>query len=313
MNDISSISDLNNKIRQRKYSEIRQDYSSMLNNLSYEKMNEAISLIENNIIEQFENSFPSQKSVLQKHIKDALRYQMKDIYNNVGFEYLFDRFSRSLFDIFLYPLTDNGRKKHFYKAKADFIYLDSYYCHNNEKKPPYSLIRLLLTQKDDGKGISFVIKTIDKIINDFLGLDKVSLAIKWAKKASSVLKNDEDMLKEFSRHLFEQSSTLDLDIEGLLDEVKSCTNLSDIIQEVNEDMKNIKDILKFAVVDAMDLDLVFFNSVDKNMDKLNSSIHSLVDRIVDTMHSVDAEQLEQKKMLYQERKLLIEDMKIWVE
>ncbi|WP_303820069.1 dynamin family protein [Actinobacillus minor] len=323
VNNVAAISDLNNRIRQAKYSEIRQDYALLLNTLSFNTMSEAFSIIEDNILKQFENRFPQQANIAS-HIKEILNIQMKDSQNNAGFEYLFDRFSRSLFDIFLYPLSDSGRKVHFNKAKADFIYLDSYY--SSEKKAPYSLIRLLLTQEDNGQGIRNVVTNIDKIINEFLP-DEINIAtgsfslLKKAKEKLQTVLTDRgskaEFLKEFVSHLFKQSGTLDLDIDGLLDEVQPCNKEEDIIKEVNTDMKNIKDMLEHAVVDAMDLDLVFFNSVDKSMDKLRSAIdlsnsNSLIYKIVEAMQSKELAQLEQKKAIYQQIQALNVDIKAWL-
>ncbi len=317
VNNVAAISDLNNRIRQDKYSKIRQDYALVLNALSFNTMNEAISIIENNILKQFESRFPQQehKRHILTYIKDELNIQMKDSQNNVGFEYLFDRFSRSLFDIFLYPLSDPGRKEHFEEAKADFIYLDSYY--SREKKVAYSLIRLLLTQEDNGQGIQNIVTNLDKIISEFLPEEPKLLgkAVTFVKKLGK--DSDTEYLKEFVSHLFKQAGTLDLDIDSLLAEIKPCNKEEDIINEVNTDMKNIKDMLEYAVVDAMDLDLVFFNNVDKSMDKLKFAIdlansNSLIYKIVEAMQSKELAQLEQKKAIYQQIQALNVDIKAWL-
>ena len=62
-------------------------------------------------------------------------------------------------------------------------------------------------------------------------------------------------------------------IDDILEKVKSSITDDQVLEEINTDIKNLKKILKAAVIPAANLELAFLNSIDKQIKRLIAAFH----------------------------------------
>lgn len=284
-NDFSS-ERINLSQREKILSEIKQNSAELIRGF-FEEEGENI---EANIIQNLCDATTETPSIQIKEIikKYIIETQKENIYDSEKYEYLFDRFARNVFDMFNYNLGSPARIQKFNNAKKDFIYLDSYYCENKEFD--FDLITLLLTQKSDDKNlIKEIFKIISETVKDWID-DKfhIELANKGfetlRKVGASFFRRNQSIGDENHKQKLNSSSKdklFDLvDAGYIAKHVKSNQEIDDIVKEINLDIDLIQDIIKNAVIKAMNVEAVFFNSIDKQLSLLESETKSEKFRII---------------------------------
>lgn len=279
----TSIIQTNAKAREKKFDSILQDFSDSLEKLSKLKTDQ----IRNKILDSLVANLKHENVVIDANkIKSLLEeimlpFKPEHLQHN-QFNFLFDRYSRHVFDIFSSPLGGDDREKKFNNAKVDFLYLDYFYALNSNAKN-YQMISLLLTQKEGGLYES-ILKRTNQIIDSFIdnythhntvlqSAEKVKTGFNWiknklTKQEDKPLENNnslESQKDSLVKMFFGENSIFDIDIHRYISQPKSASSLEDIVNEINTDMENIKKILCDAVSPAMGLEPVFLNSMEKKI------------------------------------------------
>lgn len=286
----SQFSLTNFKAREQKFYSILQNFSDTLQELSKSKTRLVKDKILNALLEQLkqENNSVDNNSVKALLEEIITPFDIENSPHN-QFEFLFDRYSRHVFDIFASPLGDKSRELKFNNAKADFLYLDHLYSLNAHQKN-YTLINLLLTQ-EEGKIYEAILKRTHQFIDDLVdnythhkvilqSAETLKTGFNWVKNKlgqkeedkAEVAQNTTSSKKDLIEKFFNENSIFDINIYQYISNPKIASSLEDIVNEINKDMINIKKILRDAVSPAMGLELVFLNSMDK---KITESIRIL--------------------------------------
>jgi hypothetical protein len=252
---------MNQSIRNKLHPKFLEEYIKLIRRITDEKSKE----INNSILETFitsiignETVLPDTKEMIKKESEKVIEKLSADIAHNDGrFLYLIERFSRDIFDILISnPLITTDRKNKFREAEMEFSYLDNYYENGNG-----SLLSMLLVgEKKSG------LENIKELGSELLSL--VSGASNVSKKL--------DILREVAtkiNNLNQNNSKINID-EIIKDKKRSETE-DEVLNEINRDIENLKDILKIAVVPATNLDLAFFNSIDKEIKLLIDSCKNI--------------------------------------
>lgn len=257
-------------LRNKISTQIRQNISDVIRDFFEQNGKEK----EAQIIENLLNELNPERNIAVRNelIQFIQNVRTENIYSHEKYEYLFERFARNLFDIFNYSLGSNARTQKFNNAKKDFIYLDAYYC--EDKDEDFKLISLLLTQKsEDESTIELILKKIYKAIGDWIKND--TFHIDKAKETIGVLKNffakgSDSEKKEES--IITTKKLFDLvDAKDIAKHANKSATRTEILHEINTDITNIKDIIRNAVIKAMDIETVFFNSFDKQLSTLQEA------------------------------------------
>ncbi|SUT91000.1 dynamin family protein [Actinobacillus lignieresii] len=317
---------INPYLRSSLSEEIRQNISDIIQDFFEEygknKENEIIEYLLSSLIRVHNDDI---KRELIQFIQSV---RTENIYSPEKYEYLFERFARNLFDIFSYSVGSNARIQKFNNAKKDFIYLDSYYC--EDKEEDFKLISLLLTQSDKDERILQVIfekiyKAIgDWIKNDTLYIDKARETVELVQQGWGFLKgkfNKEytnEVLQEPTKKEVKTSKKLfDLvNAEDITKSIKQSKSKADIINEINADINNIQDIIRNAVIKAMNIETVFFNSFDKQLSLLDDSsegdnlqyhrYRALINKIINVNHAQELSDIDKTIELNKRKQTLLE-------
>lgn len=285
----SQFSLTNFKAREQKFYSILQNFSDTLQELSKSKTRLVKDKILNALLTQLQQENNSvDHNVLRTLLEEAITpFDIENSPHN-QFEFLFDRYSRHVFDIFASPLGDSGRESKFNNAKADFLYLDHLYSLNTHKRN-YTLINLLLTQKESELYEAILRKTeefIKSIADNYThhemilkSAETLKTGLNWVKNKFGQKEEDtteinhamENSKEEIIENFFNES-IFDINIHQYISSPKVANSLDGIVDEINKDMENIKKIFRDAVSPAMGLELVFLNSMDK---KITESIQIL--------------------------------------
>lgn len=186
------------------------------------------------------------------------------------FSHLINRFARNVFDAVIeHPLFDKDRNEIYNNRKAEFAYLDNYY--NQGKGANGELISMILTQS----------KTdfIKEIRNNFKK-DSNSLINALGKQAINIFNLDPAINVAYeSVKTFLDKNTISLNdysSNEIIGDKNNHNNYSveGVINEINTDISNLKEILKYAVVEAVQLDYAFFTSLDMQVKLLIDAIDS---------------------------------------
>jgi hypothetical protein len=255
---------MNQSIRNKLHPKFLEEYIKLIRRITDEKSKE----INNSILETFitsiignETVLPDTKEMIKKESEKVIEKLSTDIAHNDGrFLYLIERFSRDIFDILISnPLITTDRKNKFREAEMEFSYLDNYYENGNG-----SLLSMLLVgEKKSG------LENIKE-----LGIELLSL-VSSSSGGFNVSKKM-DTIREVAtkiNNLNQNNSKINID-EIIKDKKRSETE-DEVLNEINRDIENLKDILKIAVVPATNLDLVFFNSIDKEIKLLIDSCKNI--------------------------------------
>lgn len=166
-------------------------------------------------------------------------------HNDQRFTYLIERFSRLVFDIVLeFPIGNNDRMERFKKHQPDVIMLDHYYSKNQGR-----LTNEMLSQKTGVGNVKInLAQTGSKIMT--YGLERIP-ELKLLNDIFHILpivggvKNTNELLE--------------------INQTQRANSKESVIQEINQDIDNLMNILIMAVIPAIDLEMAFVNSLDKQV------------------------------------------------
>ena len=252
------IEKINQQLRVDLHERFLNEFSALIHQMTDEKSKE----IEVRILEAVTKSIVgSNDPSLYSEVKKLSRTFIGRLTSNVGhnegrFTYLIERFSRDLFDILIsYPICSVDRQNKFEKAYQEFMYLNNYYSNGDN-----TLINMILTGNRGSlqKGITTILSAAKRVLNMTHG------NVEELKKLKQIIDlfSKKDGLSSFH------------EISKIMDGVKRSSTENDVLLEINTDIANLKDALKVAVIPAINLELAFFNGVDKQIKTLVESINT---------------------------------------
>jgi len=230
---------INHKIRE----ELQIDFLKEFTKLIIEMTDEKSSEVKKRILTTFAKSIGinTDSSTMNK-IEEFIEDTTKEVaHNGDRFSYLIERFSRNIFDVLIArPILSEDRKNKFEAAEIEFKYLDLYYG-------------------GDGRLVSMVLNGKDEPVQ--IG------------SSATTQKSGHQSVRY--RQQTQASKNNSSYIENIWKNAKTATSESELIAEINNDIKNLREILKKAVVKAINLELAFLNGVDKQIKLL---VDSFTDR-----------------------------------
>ena len=303
------IEKMNQSLRKKLHKKFLKEFSNLIIEMTDEKSRE----IEIRILRAFTSAIldSNNSSIFNEIEKESEQLILKltsNISHNKGrFTYLIERFSRDIFDILIsHPLLSEDRKDKFKQATSEFIYLDNYYNRGDG-----SLINMLLI----GENRSF-----NGIINSTTILKMANQLISWASNSHTIsgkIKNITEVgkkLAEFSK------SNNPYNISEILENKNRSITEDLVLKEINQDIENLRDILKKAIVPAISLETAFLNSIDKQIKILIDSFstteteeskvfNSFISKIVPKVKSSELNSIEQKLEAYKAKQALLKNIK----
>ncbi|MFN8674345.1 MAG: dynamin family protein [Candidatus Sericytochromatia bacterium] len=233
-------------------------------------------------------------------------------YNPTSFVFLTERFSVDLFEILiLHCLGFTDRKDKFKASEQNFYSLSLFFNEVKEDKPTYEqpLIKILLTQLQD-KTNEYSKKNIEEdlnkkfedldsnfkprknlyskdissyaeyLYNKNINIDQIKLII--TKIAEIGLKNLSDQsiifslidvsIQEIYKGISNTENLKDTYIKNLLENIKPSNTKETVITEINNDINNLRIILKDAVVKAIELEKPFISIINKQIEALKNKV-----------------------------------------
>lgn len=158
----------NYSLREKLYSEVRENFPKVVTSLADEEVVIYYDYILNKFLEALE---VSKSNKYYNNIKKSVESFIESItsqisYDRKNFSTLIDHFSIDLMDILInYPLGSPDRKNKFKVAEQDFYNLATYYDHSFNNKPSYMhpLIRVILAQESLNEA-----ESSDEVLNNKL-------------------------------------------------------------------------------------------------------------------------------------------------
>lgn len=248
---------VNREIRKTLHLQYLEQYSEIIRNVTNEECNK----IEQNLIWCFAHAVCGTVQVTD-NIFQHCKLLIKNIssyvtYHPDYFNYLIERFSRDLFDILLSsPLASHDRLNRYKTSSPDIRYLDHFYSNNQG-----ALINIILAQKENNildikdmeKLIMMIYRSMALSPEDGELVNIVNMLIKY--KPSFVISDNLDLVAIMNEYGVQSSQTREA-----------------VINEINVDLEYLRKILINAVVPAIDLEVAFLNSMDKQIKLLLSSM-----------------------------------------
>lgn len=267
------IGHINRETRKLIHRDFLEEYIDLIKGLTDAKCKE----FEIELLKEFSTAVNGSENIseeiykLCEHIVQTITSEVS--HNSERFLYLIERFSRDVFDILLfYPIASEDRFGRFKEAQHDIIHLDHYYSKNNGR-----LINLLLKQKDS----DLTHDTEAKIASLTQNAIRLLGSINGTAAIINELQNNLSLLKDFTpASLRKPLQQLDNLME--VDKVKPSSTMEDLIQEINNDIINLKNIIIKAIIPAIDLEVTFVNSLDKQVKSIISAMTE-----TDNKHSVN--------------------------
>jgi len=260
---------INQAIRKELHKQFLQEFSDLIKYMTDEKSRD----IEMRILEQFVQSILGQESM---HIQDEIENESEklirkltaDISHNEGrFTYLIERFSRDIFDILIsYPLLSHDRREKFAKATQEFKYLDYYY-----QKGDGTLVNMLLSGKTKPLQSGTELSSITQYVTQILSIT-ANMASFNAMQSIETIKTLANTLKQSIAT--DDKPVTQYNITEIIKDQNRATTKEEVIEEINQDISNLRIILEKAVVKAISLESAFLNGVDKQIKVLIDAFKS---------------------------------------
>lgn len=299
---------MNIAIRKKLHIDFLHQFSKLINEMTDEKSRDVeIRLLRTFTSSILGNDSPHLFDVVEAESDKFIKRITKDIAHNDGrFVYLIERFSRDIFDVLIsYPLSSGDRTKKFKSAESEFSYLDHYYSSGKD-----TLIHLILSgYKNSALNIDNAMSLVTELLKYTASPNGLATKIPEITKIAMELKKN-----------YQGGKKSIYNVDELVKEERRCKTEQDILTEINNDIVNLRDILQTAVVPAVNLELAFYNGVDKqikllldsfkgygtdNSSKFDDFISKMVTRVKDRELSSINEKIENNRI----KQLFIEDMK----
>lgn len=254
---------INHVIRGELHHKFLQNYVALVHQLTTEKSAEFENRLLDTVIHSVANDnnddiYDAVKEIAQKFIQQVT----EDVAPKENqFDYLIEHFSRNLFDILIaHPMLSQDRHNKFENTLNELKYLDMFYSESKGK-----LFNVLLAQKNenilDVADLTFHFARAKTMLQDYIkysGGDGVAAA------AFTTVK----ILDKFISKANSEIVVSDVDIENTTADCIRSSTANEVINEINVDIANLKAILVNAVVPAINLELAFFNALDKQIQLL---------------------------------------------
>jgi len=229
---------INHRVREDiLYKNFIQDFSEFIKEIENDKAQNVKERIFTAFVSAIDNS-------------DKIRKRAKQFFNfelNSSFESLFKRFGSKIIDLIIYnPIKDNKRKADYEALKLDLIELDSNY-------------------KDNGSVLNMVVSGKNEAFN--FDKDRFSFLDELINSCSILSDNPQEFLINFEKNICPQID--DFKSEIIVAELNS---KEEVLNEINNDIKNFKEILEKAIIPTLKLEDVFFQKVEQQITILISQI-----------------------------------------
>jgi GTPase SAR1 family protein len=254
------IEKMNQAIRKYLHQKFLQQFSNLIKYMTDEKSKD----IEIRILRSFTSSvLGSENSPLfdeiEKESEKLIQKLTSDIAHNDGkFTYLIERFSRDVFDILIsYPLLSQDRRDKFEKTETEFYFLDHYY------------------NSGDGTLINMVLSGQKKAVLDLETILDIAFQLQsWGNQSLTMSYQDVKAIANKLQKIGNSQKVEKYNLEEILKSSKRSKTEDEVLEEINRDIENLRDILEKAVVPAISLETAFLNGVDKQIKILLDSFQS---------------------------------------
>jgi len=333
--------EVNLAYRERLKSELLKKFVDLTVSIANEKSEEfftktIISMM--NILEVSENNIYSNE--IRSNLKIFIEELTKDSsYNKTSYVYLIQRFSRDLISVVIG--TGKGtstRKDRFLDAKKEFVSLAIY---NNEEFQNIDniynlhLIRNVLNLEIKSENSLFEVNLTDKFsklasFGEFLTIVKfmakknipVAIAIEMVDQVSKKFKNitpenisivSKKIESSIKTYIDEHQGQGNKDeLHQLFESVNQSQTKDELLEEINRDILLLKEILKTAVIEAINLELPFVTSfIDQNKKIIESQkeIDGFIQIHFNKIKYEELSKSEEIKVQLEEKKRVIENIK----
>ncbi|MEN9372765.1 MAG: hypothetical protein RIR79_317 [Pseudomonadota bacterium] len=318
------IEKLNQSIRNKLHDEFLQKFSSLILRMTDEKAKQ----VEIRILRTCASSICGQSSgtlydAVEESVGGLIKKLTKDISHNEGrFTYLIERFSRDIFDILIAnPLLSQDRKEKFEKSKKEFRGLDALYKNGNGM-----LINMLLIGEQKECTNEFLPRmdslreTLRFLILNASTAGMLGQGTSTPEVGIAILKEAHALLSSLTIKI---SSGDYVNSEKIISDnkYKRSRTEEEVLNEINNDIVNLRLILQEAVVPAINLELAFMNALDKqikvliesfNIQSNNSSvINDFLAKLVPTIRKSELDGINKKIEEHKTRIALLDEMKLF--
>lgn len=316
------IEKLNQSIRNKLHDEFLQKFSSLILRMTDEKAKQ----VEIRILRTCASSICGQSSgtlydAVEESVGGLIKKLTKDISHNEGrFTYLIERFSRDIFDILIAnPLLSQDRKEKFEKSKKEFRGLDALYKNGNGM-----LINMLLIGEQKECTNEFLPRmnslreTLRFLILNASTAGMLGGGTSTPEVGIAILKEAHALLSSLTIKI---SSGDYVNSEKIIsgNKHKRSSTEEEVLNEINNDIVNLRLILQEAVVPAINLELAFMNALDKqikvliesfNIQSNNSSVtNDFLAKLVPTIRKSELDGINKKIEEHKTRIALLGEMK----
>lgn len=251
---------VNREIRKELHLKYLTEYIDVINNVTNEKCQQINDKLNQVFLKAVCGDTRGNNEILDKCTSFISNVTEDVLKHTDGFHYLIERFSRDLFDIMLNsPIASNDRLQRYETSRYDMFHLDYYYS-----KGKGSLMNLLLTQKQE------------QIDTDYAN-DMLSIARRLYQMSDRHRQELEDIintLEETTIPVWMIANYMERYIRILSRKIKFSNSVYDVVNEINQDLINLRQVLITAVVPAIDLEVAFLNGVDKQIKLILSAMNN---------------------------------------
>lgn len=270
-----AINRINQKIRERLHKQYLEEFNHLIKNMTDYKIKE----VEIRLLRTFATAIAADNPAVLTDIEPLCKKYIHKVTHEVAhgensFTYLLERFSRDIFDVLLSaPVLSQDRKNRYLECVNEYVYLDSYYSNGTGV-----LVNMILSQRQQ-RLLAVDVDSLAKVVNTVLSMAKhVSAA------AATI-----DKLVEFSGLLKDASPMLMIKdpsgVARILENATRSNNQTEVLQEINVDIANLKNVLVKAVIPAANMELAFLNGIDKQVKRLIAAFKSRNSQFADDWDS----------------------------
>lgn len=281
---------INRQIRQKHlHNQFLEDFSKLVKEIVDNKTDE----VENRVFQAFISAIGN-SSEIEQMARKAFVYEKQ----SGKFDYLFERFGRKMLDLIIYnPIMGSKRECDYETYRDEFLYLDSKY-------------------KNDGTVLNIAVSGKPEPLTSKNGI--TIFKEQFYKALQKLQTSSQDYAKECENSLFPLLENLEqgensYDDQELFGNRKGNYSGEDVLEEINQDIRNFKMILIEAVIPVLDLESVFIKRVEKEIIVMISKLDSqeLNDFILDSLDIYLAKELanvDEKVADYERKKAIIDEI-----
>ncbi len=270
--------EIRNKIRHK----VRKDFTDLTEGTVREELERFVQKAEDIVLSAL-SSNGAKKDELKKKVSAFLNEKLqKFAQRDSGFKLIIDRFSGDVIEILTLPLSSQDRLNKFKSAEREIYSLAAYSKYYDPQKPPQNLpfIRKLLLQEDSEElkeqiaklfknaGKSLPVSSIEDFVSLALEKDSPLSILQKLSETLEFIDSESDLFnlyqkRKSARSLFEKRK-----------ELVPPSSYKEVINEVEKDIKSLKEIIKDAVVRAISLEKAFVVSIAKYVEYLKEIVNS---------------------------------------